>query len=86
MCSVDPHQLILGIVMAQIDKALAVQGVLGVSPDFRKPRGVCQQVPDGHGVPVLGRFREVLRDRVVEGDLAILDEKHCCGSCELFGD
>jgi hypothetical protein len=85
-CGVDPHQLVLGIVTAEIDNAFAVQRLLGVSPDVRKPSGVRQQVPDGHGVPVLGGFREVLRDRVIEGDLAILDEKHQCGSRKLLGD
>ena len=71
------RQLILGVVAPQVDRALGVVG------DARRVR---QQVAHGDGPERLRGLRKVLRDRVLQADLALLDERHHRGRRELLAE
>ena len=65
--------------------ALNLEGIEGWALTH-DPRRMCQQVPNGDKAPGRGRVLKVLRDRVLEGQAALLNQQHDAGRDELLAD
>src|SRR5690606_8380201 len=73
----DFEVLVLGVVPAEVDLVGAVVLETG---------GVREEMADRDPVPARGRAGEVLREAVVEGQLAVLREQQDAGGGELLAD